>query len=32
MAFAEYQGLNSPKRRGHVDFSAVKCKNHGLAL
>ena len=24
-------GSNSQKRRGHLDFSAVKCKNHGLA-
>ena len=22
---------NSQKRRGRLDFSAVKCKNHGLA-
>ena len=25
-------GSNSQKRRGHLDFCAVKCKNHGLAL
>ena len=24
-------GSNSQKRRGHLDFSAVKCKNHGSA-
>ena len=24
-------GSNSQKRRGHFDFCAVKCKNHGLA-
>ena len=24
-------GSNSQKRRGHLDFCAVKCKNHGLA-
>ena len=25
-------GSNSQKRRGHLDFCAVKCKNHDLAL
>ena len=25
-------GSNFQKRRGHLDFSAVKCKNHSLAL
>ena len=24
-------GSNSQKRRGHLDFCVVKCKNHGLA-